>query len=225
MKKNSKIILSIVGLISGLSIIGGTLYFAKANENTTGINNNIINTTGNNSTGNRPSMPNRNNSSDNMGEPPDMNDSTKDSSTTDSSSNNNTNSKSNSTKGERPSMGDSNNIRQDKGAIKQNIGTISLLNIVLISIGSLIFMVSLVYLIMSSMGNNLVFISKDKILIFVLINIVLSGIMSFGVVTLSNKFLLSNNNQNMTLPDMNNQNSTDDNSTTSDTDTTNTASV
>ena len=73
MNKKFKIIISVIGLVLGLSIIGGTLYIAKTKGSTLSVKE---------SSGERPSMPNGSSgSSNNMGEPPDMNNNTSSDST------------------------------------------------------------------------------------------------------------------------------------------------
>ena len=203
MKRNSKILISIVGMILGLSLIGGSLYLAK--NNTSSLNNS------NNNQNERPEMPNNSNGN----------------STNSNSSDNNTTSSSDST---RPSMPSGNESRGDKSG-KQNMGpnnsqeTPSKMNfnkmgglniwyIVGIGLGSLLFSISLIYLIMSKLAINNIFTSSKNILIFIIINMVITSLLTFGIVKLSNKFLFSNT-MPQDIPTENNSENTTTNDSTS----------
>ena len=195
MKRNSKIIICIVGIILGLSLIGGSLYLAKNNTS------NIKGTT--NNQGERPSMPNQSNGN----------------SSTDSSTDNT-----------RPSMPSGNDSKSDKSG-KQNMGPnnsqnapsninfnkmggLSVWYVITIGIGSLMFLVSIIYLIMSKFAINNVFTSLNKIIIFSLISAVITIILTFGIVKLSNMYLFSNT-MPQDIPTENNSENTTTNDSTS----------
>ena len=195
MKRNSKIIICIVGIILGLSLIGGSLYLAKNNTS------NIKGTT--NNQGERPSMPNQSNGN----------------SSTDSSTDNT-----------RPSMPSGNDSKSDKSG-KQNMGPnnsqsapsninfnkmggLSVWYVITIGIGSLMFLVSIIYLIMSKFAINNVFTSLNKIIIFSLISVVITIILTFGIVKLSNMYLFSNT-MPQDIPTENNSENTTTNDSTS----------
>ena len=195
MKRNSKIIICIVGIILGLSLIGGSLYLAKNNTS------NIKGTT--NNQGERPSMPNQSNGN----------------SSTDSSTDNT-----------RPSMPSGNDSKSDKSR-KQNMGPnnsqnapsninfnkmggLSVWYVITIGIGSLMFLASIIYLIMSKFAINNVFTSLNKIIIFSLISVVITIILTFGIVKLSNMYLFSNT-MPQDIPTENNSENTTTNDSTS----------
>ncbi len=195
MKRNSKIIICIVGIILGLSLIGGSLYLAKNNTS------NIKGTT--NNQGERPSMPNQSNGN----------------SSTDSSTDNT-----------RPSMPSGNDSKSDKSG-KQNMGPnnsqnapfninfnkmggLSVWYVITIGIGSLMFLASIIYLIMSKFAINNVFTSLNKIIIFSLISAVITIILTFGIVKLSNMYLFSNT-MPQDIPTENNSENTTTNDSTS----------
>ena len=195
MKRNLKIIICIVGIILGLSLIGGSLYLAKNNTS------NIKGTT--NNQGERPSMPNQSNGN----------------SSTDSSTDNT-----------RPSMPSGNDSKSDKSR-KQNMGPnnsqnapsninfnkmggLSVWYVITIGIGSLMFLVSIIYLIMSKFAINNVFTSLNKIIIFSLISAGITIILTFGIVKLSNMYLFSNT-MPQDIPTENNSENTTTNDSTS----------
>ena len=195
MKRNSKIIICIVGIILGLSLIGGSLYLAKNNTS------NIKGTT--NNQGERPSMPNQSNGN----------------SSTDSSTDNT-----------RPSMPSGNDSKSDKSR-KQNMGPnnsqnapsninfnkmggLSVWYVITIGIGSLMFLASIIYLIMSKFAINNVFTSLNKIIIFSLISAGITIILTFGIVKLSNMYLFSNT-MPQDIPTENNSENTTTNDSTS----------
>ena len=195
MKRNSKIIICIIGIILGLSLIGGSLYLAKNNTS------NIKGTT--NNQGERPSMPNQSNGN----------------SSTDSSTDNT-----------RPSMPSGNDSKSDKSR-KQNMGPnnsqnapsninfnkmggLSVWYVITIGIGSLMFLVSIIYLIMSKFAINNVFTSLNKIIIFSLISAGITIILTFGIVKLSNMYLFSNT-MPQDIPTENNSENTTTNDSTS----------
>lgn len=66
---------------------------------------------------------------------------------------------------------------------------LNVLQIILITIGSIILSISLIYLIMSLFGKYNVFISTDRIIIFILLNIILSFIISYSSVKIINNNL------------------------------------
>ena len=195
MKRNSKIIICIVGIILGLSLIGGSLYLAKNNTS------NIKGTT--NNQGERPSMPNQSNGN----------------SSTDSSTDNT-----------RPSMPSGNDSKSDKSGKKnmgpnnsQNapsninfnkMGGLSVWYVITIGIGSLMFLASIIYLIMSKFAINNVFTSLNKIIIFSLISAGITIILTFGIVKLSNMYLFSNT-MPQDIPTENNSENTTTNDSTS----------
>ena len=91
-----------------------------------------------------------------------------------------------------------------------------ILKIIGIVAGSLILSLSLIYLIMSKFGTNNIFTSLDKIIIYILINIILTACLTFGINTLSNKYLVSNNIPSMPTE---NNNTTNNDSTSTETST------
>ena len=77
-----------------------------------------------------------------------------------------------------------------------NITSLTILQIALICIGALLFSLGIVYLIMSLGGTNNIFVSFDKILIFALINIILTAVITYGTVSLTNKYVFANTTNN-----------------------------
>src|SRR5574344_2171380 len=197
MKRNLKIILSIIGIVLGIGIVGGTIYLAK---------NNLASTSGVNSTsqsGNRMTPPsdNTNNNNSNMGEPP-----TKPSDDTNSnSSNSTTNTPSNSTTMTPTSMPNNNSTNSNSNSSTPSmpsdmslVKSVSLTTwyIVAIIVGTLIFSISIIYLIMSMFGGKNIFVSGDKIVIFVLINILVTSILTYGIITYTNNYVLTSSTSN-----------------------------
>ncbi len=70
-----------------------------------------------------------------------------------------------------------------------NNAGLNVLQIILITIGSIILSISLIYLIMSLFGKYNVFISTDRIIIFILLGIILSFIISYSSVKIINNNL------------------------------------
>ena len=210
MKKSTKLFIAIFGIIAGLSLIGGSIFMAYQNSNN--LNNTIPNFKGQMNDSN----PETNGTTDGMHRGrPNADSSNQNSDTTEDSTSTDTTTSDSTTKPTRPDMnGDSSMQRPSMD--NQNINSsminnqmkpsygFTTLNIVLIVLGSTLASISVLYLIYSKFGTINAFRSIDNIIIIILVTIIASGIISFGAVTLSNKYLFSNNptlnNQNMTTP-------------------------
>ncbi len=167
MKKNIKKVILIVVMLGSIIGMGLTLIYSKNNltSNKIGMSE-MMKQKGN--MGTPPDIPN-----DSGGVPPDM-------------SNGN-----NDAKGQAPEMpNNKNNDSHYKGANNKNKLTIHY--IIIISGFSLLFSMSLLYLIMSR-KNNKFYKVKDKLIIYILSNIVLTGIIIIGTSLITNRYLLNNN--------------------------------
>ena len=199
MKRKSKIIICIIGIILGLSLIGGSLYLAKNNPS------NIKGTT--NNQGERPSMPNQSNGNG-------QNNSSTDSSTDNTRPTLPSGNDSKSDKSGKQNMGPNNSQEALSKINFNNIGGLNIWYIVGIGLGSLLFSLSLIYLIISKFAVNNIFTSFKNILIFIIINMIIISILTFGIVKLSNKFLFSNT-MPQEIPTENNSENTKTNDSTS----------
>src|SRR5574344_964264 len=210
MKKKSKIIICILCLIIGLLLIGGTIFFTKNNLSTSTSNgmpsgmpnnSNMTPPSGSNSTDSMtpPDMPSDNGNSGNSTARPQR--PSTDNSTDDTNS--------------MPDKNTTNNGRTNnkQEMISSNTSSLTTWYIVLICFGALLFSLGIVYLIMSLGGKNNIFISFDKILIFALINIILTAGIAYGTVSLTNKYVLTNSTNTL----VNNSQAPESSSTTSST--------
>ena len=214
MSKISKIIICFLGIILGAGIICATVYYAYQNNSVSYDNMPNINNKGNM----------RNNGENNNMTPPDMSEEknmtppdNNENNTNDTNNkrqrpndaNNSNNIEPSNDNGNPPQMNDNQNENRaqqnkEQGNMKENFKnfaspSISLTNIqiIIIAIGSLILIVSILYLIMSGFGSKDIFISKDKVLIFILLNIIVSAVLTFGIVKLSNDKILNNDKNNV----------------------------
>ena len=197
MKRIYRNILCIFLILLGAGIIVGTIIVAK---------NNLSNNTGNqNVNGSAPSMPSGDNSS--MGQPPtkpsDDNSNSSDSSksnennssmptppTSDNSGTNN-----NMTP---PSMPNSNNSQSNQFELidKSSVPTLSIGYIIAIACGGIIFSISLLYLLFSLFGAKGVFVSGERIIIFILASVIVSALVSYGTIYYTNNNVLLQNSAN-----------------------------
>lgn len=210
LNKKNKIIICSIGIVVGLAIILCSIFLINSGTKMNGI------PSGNTQNSQQPSMPSGSNSS----EPPD-NSTTNGSSSSDSRENNQ-----GPTNGSQNSKGPSSSDSKNSQGPMNNSGTASSINntnsnsnilkIIGIVAGSLILSLSLIYLIMSKFGTNNIFTSLDKIIIYILINIILTACLTFGINTLSNKYLVSNNIPSMPTE---NNNTTNNDSTSTETST------
>lgn len=202
MDKKKKIIICVFGIAVGFLLIFGTVYNAKNNLQTNTNVNFMNNTSDTNMRGNRP-----NDGKNSQMTPPDKNnDSSNDS--TDSETNDNTMTpKDNNQRGMTPGSNLQTNFKQISNSL-----TIS--SIILVSLGTLLMVSSILYLIMSSLGKNKVFVSKDKILIYSLITVLLTIVLVYGENYYINNKILSSNN-NIQIPSTN-TNTNSNNSTSTD---------
>jgi hypothetical protein len=209
MKKNSKLIIAILGIVMGICLIGGTIYCAKQNNsNVSNLNSgmmgrpDISNSSSNSSTGQTPpdmnsgSMQKPDQSNDNSTSSSDStnsNSTTNDNSTNSSSTNDASSNSANNNMGPRMNRGNDSNSSAPSmpNNISNNSNTLNNWQILLIGCGSLLISLAIVYLIMSKAGVNKIFTSLDQIIIFVLINIIVTWALSFGTVMLTNKYVLN----------------------------------
>ena len=196
MKRNVKNIILIAILILGVVGIFLTLNYAKNNLNSNSASNSEMKEQG--------GMPSGDN---NMGTPPDMN--SNDSSNSSggkpsgkpgSSSNDSSDSDSKSNSNEQMTPPDMNNSGQREkadggfaGAGESSSSSVSLTTTYIIVLGvlSLIISLDLIYLIMSGFSSHAVFISGNKIVIYILANIVLTALLTFGLTLFGNKVYLN----------------------------------
>lgn len=217
--KNIKMILTFVLMLASILGIVGTVYFAKTQTT---------------------SMPNLNNNS-NFTPPSRDNDSTTNSNSSTDSSNSNTtdnsitnstdnsSTDSNQTTNTPPSMPNGN---MGPGMGKGNFGdmrdfkngnNLNVLETGIIAICSLLFIFSLTYLIKSKvfkMENKEIFPNKDKLIIYLLINIVSGILLTTGIVCTTNSLLLNSNSNKQDFNINNNSNSNSNNTTTNNSTTT-----
>ena len=207
MKRKTKNIICIIGILIGIAIISTTIILAK--NNLASSNGVLINENGG---GNRPAMPNDGNM---QGQPPELpdgqtpnmdgneppqeknnqNNESSDSTTTKSKkskkSDNQTNDSSTSSssdsnkmnKGQRPSM-------EESFVKKDSVVKLTAWYIIAISCGALILSVSLSYLILSLFGKKDIFTKGDKIIIYILTTVIFTAGITFGLVTFTNNNIL-----------------------------------
>ena len=195
MNQKNKIIICSVGIIVGLAIILCSIFLINNNPSMNNMSN------GNNQSS-QPSMP-----SNNM-TPPDNSTTNQNSSSSDSQTNQgpSSNSSQNNQGPMNSSQAPTNMNNQQNSSLLKTIGII---------LGSLILSLSIVYLIISKLGSINIFTSLDKIMIYVLINIILTAGLTFGINTLSSKYLVKNDMPSM--PTENNNTTTNNDSDSSDT--------
>ena len=222
MSKISKIIISIIGILFGAFIIAGTIYYAYLNNSNLDnafMNNNELMKMPNKGSEQNDMMPPSNDSNGNVNnggrQKPNMNNNENGEVEDSTNTKRKDNTENSDINGEQPpEMPSDDNMPNDNGnrnmqdrrqggigKEKNNFNkpsiSLSTIQIVIISIGTLILTISIMYLIMSGFGSNNIFISKDKILIFVLLNIVVSAILTFGIVLISNNKILNSGVNNI----------------------------
>lgn len=205
MSKKIKVILSLIGIVISIVLASCVILFTKSTnmdisskvgDSTIGDNNSGMNSNM------KPPSDTDKNSSSNMQTPPSMPSS--DNTTNDS---NNTN-----TPPKRPNdMNDSNNRAASNMPTANNdirgnkTEKLNWLDTCLLIASSLIFSFSFLYLLFSKFGNRVIFTSKDKGIIYLLIVFILTGILSITIIYLSNNYLFKNNTQNK-MDNMDNMN-------------------
>lgn len=178
MNKNTKLALCITGIITGILIIAITL-ICSFNHNSLELNN-MDNTISYNDTINTIDLKNNKTKEDNSETP------------SNKVKENDGGMQSNNAEEERrmPNGMQDNKMMQMPSNINNGLNNIE---IFLIIIGSILLTVSWTYLLMSSFASNKVFINTDKILIYVMLNIILATIVSFGTIKVTNNILTERN--------------------------------
>lgn len=209
MKKIYKNIICIIIMILGIGTIIGTVIIANnnltnnnqmpdmPNNNSNGVQRPSM-PNGNSNNGQRPSMPNGNSSNEqdssmpgnisNGEQPPEK----------PSGESNQSDGQESSNMNEPPSMPNNNEDMNNSNQMQNNnhliakdsVATLSIGYIIAIIIGSLLFSISLLYLILSHLGSNNIFISFDKGLIYVLLTIIATATLSFGTIYYTNNNVL-----------------------------------
>lgn len=218
MNKNKKLILCVTGMILGISILVGTIVLAKYKL---GSNQNLKNDARQmQNFENRKQGTNENSGSEGQennkrgNKMRSSNDTTQDSNNQSSEENDNVSSEppmkpnedmteGDMTEGDMPEGGPANdsfrgkmnengNVDKDmKFIAKDDVPKLSIWYVVSIACGSLLFSISLIYFIMDLVTKGAVFASGDKIIIFVLISVIVTAIISFGSVYLANNYVLT----------------------------------
>src|SRR5574344_472289 len=217
MSKKIKLFLPMIGIIISIALAIYTIFCIKSNSNDMNLNNKIGN---GRQTSSEMAPPNSNMKNGNN-KPGQIN--------SNDNTQNSTNSSSDSTTGQSsdnlPQMND-NNMEKNQRNIpsgkftpdnmkKENSKKLSTTNICMFVLSSLIFSISLLYLLFSKFGSKLVFISKASGVIYILSSLIATVIISVALSLCSSKLFLKNSDiQNFNRPEINNDTNSNNTSTT-----------
>ena len=183
MNRKLKNIILILVLLIGISGIIFTLNHAK---------NNLVSSNNSLETREHSGMPSGGPGENGGGTPPDMNNDNS------SDSSNRPSPPSGNDSGTPPDMDNSSQSEKNDGGFAEtgevSVGSVSLSTgyVVIIGVLSLIISLDLLYLIMSGFSAHSVFISGNKIIIYIIANILLTGLLTIGITTFGNKVYLNN---------------------------------
>ncbi len=185
MKRKIKNIILLIILVLGVVGIFTTLDYAKNNlkADTTNTGSEKFNKGGMpNIDGNRPNDEN----SEKRGTPPDVNNNESDNSLNEQMTpSDHDNSK---------AIGKADGGFAGAGKTTSNTLTLTTTYIIILGIISLVISLDLLYLIMSRFSARTVFTNGNKIIIYILSNIILAGLLTFGITLFANKIYLKNSN-------------------------------
>ena len=206
MKKRISLIISIICMIASISTIGGTVYYASQHQNVS---------VGQNTNGTPPQMPGNsqngggqapNDSSNQQGSSSDsqssQNNQTDQNGSQDSQSNQNGQNQDNQTNQNSPSsmpgQSQQNGMQPSNGQAMNQSSSLSILQIVLISVSSAVFMLALTYLIMSKAGTKTLgqtFSGAKPTALYAIINVIGTIGLVLAIVLTSNSMIMNSGDQ------------------------------